>query len=117
MRLEIDALKCGSAFDFSSGESGTRDLGLAVRLVELGEVLYLPNILEPGQSVCIVHGDVVPVESVLDCWAVGFVQEQKRRPQYAGTYAEDVTPDVMQEPVCVLGNLFSRNFGHWTEEL
>jgi len=88
-----------------------------VRFTELDDVLYLPNVLEPGQSLCIANGDTVPVESVLDSWSVGFFQERKRQPQHSATYEKDLAPETMVGRVCVLGNLFSRNFGHWTEEL
>lgn len=84
-----------------------------IRLVELDELLYLPDILEPGQSLCVAHGAIIPEESVLDVSAADFLRERHDQVRHRGVF------DTVRSPrhVCVVGNLFSRNFGHWTEEL
>src|SRR5262245_15067321 len=115
MRVPFDSLTCRSAFDLTSRDARALDLGRGssgpgVRLVELDDVLYLPNVLEPGQSLCIADSCTVPVESILDCWSIGFFREQKQLPQHAATYADNIVTEVLSEPACVLGNLFSRNF-------
>ena len=78
----------------------------------------LPNILEPGQSICLAEHRIVPKEAILDCCSVEFLQTSRgSNPEYQRRYGDDFDVDVCRDRVCVLGNLFSRNFGHWTEEL
>ena len=63
-------------------------------------------------------GQVVPVESILDCWSVEFLKSRlQSRPKDQNRYSDDFEFGTIEESVCILGNLFSRNFGHWTEEL
>jgi len=124
MMVDFDRIECLSAFDIphegmwvleAAGNASThaRD----IRLVELADILYLPHILERGQSICLAGQRVVPREAV-DAWSVGFFQAAWRRnPEYQRRFANDFDVASYGERVCILGNLFSRNFGHWTEEL
>jgi len=58
----------------------------------------------------------VPVEAILDCWNLGFLQ--RRRDQLPQPrYADDFEADRREGQACILGSVFTRNFGHWTEEL
>ena len=87
-----------------------------VGFVTLPDVLFLPHALDEGQGLSIVRQRTVPVEAILDCWNLGFLQRRRHRlrePRYAG----DFEVARRTEPVCILGSVFSRNFGHWTEEL
>jgi hypothetical protein len=118
MKVQFETLRCRSAFDMAVRDSSPLFRAIPARLGPTQLVgwtmSYLPND-EPGLSVCIANGDTVPLESF--SLLVGFLQERKRAPKHAATYADDLAPEFMSDRVCVLGNLFSRNFGHWTEEL
>ncbi len=92
--------------------------GERVRLVELRDVLYLPDVLEEGQSLCVAGRGFVPAESVLDCSSIEYFKNAWQ--QRAGddrTGPRTAEPHEFSGRACVVGNLFSRNFGHWTEEL
>jgi capsular polysaccharide biosynthesis protein len=89
-----------------------------LQLAQLQQVLYLPHVLGPSQSICIAQGHAVPLESVLDARTVDFLKQRKGlNPRSRAKYANGFEVDEIAGEVCVLGNLFSRNFGHWTEEL
>ena len=124
MKVDFHAIECASAFDHAGTQPIRthdrlfRDAGAPVRSVELRDVLYLPNVLERGQSLCLIGRSFVPEESVLDRWAVEFVKESRRRqPPEGDTYAGEFDVTLVDRHVCILGNVFSRNFGHWSEEL
>ena len=113
MRIDFDRLECGSAFTISAERE--RIAG-GVELVSVPDVLFLPHALGEGQSVCVAQGRMVPVEAILDCWNLGFLQ-RKRDELPAPRYTDDFDVRRRQEPTCILGSIFARNFGHWTEEL
>lgn len=121
MRVDFDRLECRSVFELAPASRSFAlqpDDPAPLRIVTVDDVLYLPNVLEPGQSVCLVNGHVVPRESVLDPFAVDFLRAARRRqPLDARPYAGEFDAVSVDQPACVLGNLFSRNFGHWTEEM
>ena len=124
MKVDLGRIECRSAFELPN--NGVRVLEMRgtaptqlqdVRLVELADVLYLPHILERGQSICLAEQRIVPTEAV-NAWSVGFFQTSRSsNPEYRRHYDGDFEVAVYEQPVCILGNLFSRNFGHWTEEL
>jgi capsular polysaccharide biosynthesis protein len=124
MQVDFNRIECLSAFDLPN--EGVRALeatthgwpaGAAIRAVELSNVVYLPNVLDRGQSICVAEDRIVPKESV-DAWSVRFfLSSWRSTPEVQSRYAGDFEAAVYVEPVCILGNLFSRNFGHWTEEL
>ena len=123
MRVDFDTIECRSAFDLAGNPSSLVEcpvdlLGPGIRVVELGDVLYLPSVLDQGQSICLHQERFVPEESVLDCSSVGFLKERRRKsPTADDKYGREFDAGSFNGTVCVLGNLFSRNFGHWTEEL
>ena len=124
MNVDFEGVECRSAFHMASAGpvapafGGSDASASAIQLVELRDVLYLPNILEPGQSICLAEGTFVPKESVLDPFAVDFLKSSRRNhPEFALKYAGEFAVESFEPEVCILGNLFSRNFGHWTEEL
>lgn len=86
-----------------------------LEVVRVSDVLYVPSALDTGQSLQIVRGRYIPIEAVFDEFTVGFV---KTRLVDRGTSSIDgfVDSDYAGD-VCVLGNVFSRNFTHWHEEL
>ena len=121
MKVDLDQVECRSAFDLvHHGEKTLHDADTpaAIRLAELADVLYLPDVLDPGQSLCLSEGRTVPVESILDCWTVDFFHRMRReRSGYRHAYLDEFDVERVTARVAILGNVFSRNFGHWTEEL
>jgi hypothetical protein len=125
MTFNLDQVTCQSVFDLVPERR--RRLGRVattprdwskIDVIDLDEVLFVPHVLEPGQSLTLVHDRIVPLESVLDCWSVEFFRESRRNNrEFRAKYENALEPDVVDDRVCILGNLFSRNFGHWTEEL
>lgn len=123
MRVNLDDVGCRSAFDLSPKISCVLPLGTTgggdadIHMVELEDVVYLPNVLESGQSLCVAKRAFVPAESVIDCWNVDFVKQSRATiPAFRAKYSDEFEADFFDEPVCILGNVFSRNFGHWTTE-
>jgi capsular polysaccharide biosynthesis protein len=124
MKVDFGRIECRSAFDLPNKRVRVLEATETaptqvqdIRLVELADVLYLPHVLDRGQSICLAEQRIVPQE-VVDAWSVGFFQTTRfTNPEYQHRYADDFEADAYVEPVCILGNLFSRNFGHWTEEL
>lgn len=126
MIVDFDSVECRSAFDISARSpvslpvQSTEDasIGGSVELTELRDVLYLPNALEPGQSICLAERRFVPTEAILDCWSVGFFKASRARDaRFKDIYSGELAVSAFDGTACVLGNLFSRNFGHWTEEM
>jgi capsular polysaccharide biosynthesis protein len=124
MTVDLDQVTCQSAFDLAPerrrrlGQAATPVDRPGIDVVDLDDVLFLPHVLEPGQSLTLVHDRIVPLESVLDCWSVEFFHNSRRNnPEFRAKYENTFEPNVVDDRVCILGNLFSRNFGHWTEEL
>jgi capsular polysaccharide biosynthesis protein len=120
--VDFSSVECRSAFELSGSSpvslpvEGESAHG-AVQLTELRDILYLPNVLEPGQSICLATRRIVPQESILDCWTAEFFKERHRQEQHRHTYSDDFEVASHRGTVCVLGNVFSRSFGHWTEEM
>ncbi len=123
MTVDLDRVECRSAFERAPDNGRTLRLAdgfdvANIRVIDVEDVLYLPHVLEPGQSLCLMQESVVPAESVLDCWSVEFFRTTRQRnPALGLQYREPFAPEFIDDRVCILGNLFSRNFGHWTEEL
>jgi hypothetical protein len=124
MKADIANLQCVSAFELAAEMAVILHIGNSsagtthgVSLTTLQDVLYLPDVLEPGQSICLVNEAFVPEESILDRWSLEFLKSQRQTGPQPGAYDGEVDANVISDPVCILGNLFSRNFGHWTEEL
>ena len=124
MRLNLDAIECRSAFD-GAPETAVREIagpsvagGAAIRVVEVEDMLYLPSVLAPGQSLCLIGERSVPREAILEDYVVDFLKKARSgQPVGERAYDDTFDPDLVRGRVCVLGNMFSRNFGHWTEEL
>ena len=92
-------------------------LGNRTPLIEAAmvqDVFYMPSALAAGQSVQIVGNHQMPLEAVFDNFTPRFVrQELLKRSLTELPDAEDT----IDATVCILGNVFSRNFCHWHEEM
>lgn len=87
----------------------------ALEITSLDDVLYVPSALEPGQSLQIVERHHLPLEAVFDDFTAEFV-----KPRLLGKGLRELSgfaPSDHPSDVCILGNVFSRNFTHWHEEL
>ena len=120
-QVDLHELAMTSALELADKE-GSRSYpvkfpidGPPIRIVRLADVLYLPSLLDTGQSVQIVRERLFPIETTFDDWASEFVKSQAQargRMKFSDFVDSDHAGDV-----CILGNLFSRNFTHWHEEL
>lgn len=86
-----------------------------IEFFRLADVLYVPSALERGQSLQIVGGRFLPIEAVFDDFASDFVKS--RLLKRGCVMFDQFKPSMHLGDVCILGNLFSRNFTHWHEEL
>ena len=119
--VRVDELAMASAIEIARSESGhvypivfSADTP-ALEAVRLADVLYVPSALESGQSLQIIRGRCLPIEALFDSWTPWFV---KPRILERGVSVFDGFVDSRHEgDVCILGNLFSRNFTHFHEEL
>ena len=124
MHIDFDGLECRSAFDIAGAECiRPTSLGFGdqqgIRLVMLRDILYLPSVLEYGQSILPGGAEAHPMRvRSLDCSSVQFLRESRQRTRNDQRhYSDPFEVITSEEVVCILGNMFSRNFGHWSEEL
>ena len=121
-KVTIDQLGCGSALQLARETSPSCVEELRhwpgeppIFLCKAQDVLYLPGALDVGQSLQVI-ADFVPVEGILDPFTLEFVK-QKRLFRKITRYDREFTAQRLDRDVCILGNVFSRNFTHWHEEL
>jgi capsular polysaccharide biosynthesis protein len=114
-------LASGSALELarSAGEAPRRleppGAGPILELARVRDVLYVPRALEPGQGLQVLEAGVVPIEAVNYEFTAGFVAAQLEARGVASF--DDFEDSALERDACILGNLFSRNFTHWHEEL
>ena len=85
-----------------------------IEVAAVQDVFYMPGALAPGQSVQIVGSHQMPLEAVFDDFTPRFVRQQLLKRSLRELPDAEETID---GTVCVLGNVFSRNFSHWHEEM
>ncbi len=119
-RIPINEIVGVSVLDIVRQAGGRIDkvkLGNGTPLIEAAmvqDVVYMPSALGAGQSVQIVGSHQMPLEAVFDDFTPRFVrQELIKRSLTELPDAEDTIDGI----VCILGNVFSRNFCHWHEEM
>gem|GEM_PF-3346932 len=118
--IRISDLAGGSAIELTRQAGGRVEkisFGNGTPLVEaavMQNVYYAPSALAEGQSIQVVRNRCLPIEAVFDDFTVEFVRQnlQKR-----GLTELPESDETIGGPVCILGNVFSRNFCHWHEEL
>jgi hypothetical protein len=119
--VHVGDLASGSAIEMVRGEGGAvhsivfSPESPPLELVRATDVLYVPSALDTGQSLQILRGRFVPVEAVIDEFVADFVKE--RVLARGAQVFEGFVPCEHSGEVCVLGNVFSRNFTHFHEEL
>jgi capsular polysaccharide biosynthesis protein len=119
-RIPINEIAGVSVLDIVRQARGRIDkvkLGNGSPIIEAAmvkDVFYMPSALSAGQSVQIVGTHQMPLEAVLNDFTPRFVrQELLNRRLTELPDAEDTIDGI----VCILGNVFSRNFCHWHEEM
>jgi glycosyl transferase family 61 len=120
--IEIDGLICTSVIEQvrdSTSPLSRLELGRGTPPIEIyrvPDVLYFPNFLQEGQSLQIVNRRILPLEAVLYDYMADFVKARVS-PDHREDYSTGVDVREIAGDVCILGNVFSRNFTHWHEEL
>jgi hypothetical protein len=118
--VKVEELASASAIEIARSEGG-RVYSIefpadspVLEAVRLSDVLYVPSVMGAGQSLQIVRGRFMPVEAVFDEFTVEFVKPRILRQRAT---LGDFVDSEHEGDVCILGNVFSRNFTHWHEEL
>src|SRR6266446_3347741 len=96
MRVDINSLPCATAFELSE-DRGNILLppsygGAKVEAMTVKRVLYLPNVLELGQSICVTLNGILPSAAILDRWTLDFVKKQlslSPKANYQGEFEAD----------------------------
>ena len=122
-KLSVPDLTSGSVLELARErfcQIEEADLGhgdtARIQVAHATDVLYLPSALLKGQSLQIVEGRFIPIEAVFDSFTVEFAKQQLTM-NGATIYDKEFETDEYEDDVCILGNVFSRNFTHWHEEL
>jgi hypothetical protein len=119
--VTVESLGTASALEITrqrNAKIGHVDFGAdspPLEIAALHDALYVPSALASGQSLQIIEGKYLPLEAVFDDFTAGFVRSRLLKQgvrEFSG-----FEPSEYQGDVCILGNVFSRNFTHWHEEL
>jgi capsular polysaccharide biosynthesis protein len=88
-------------------------------IARLRNVRYQPSALERGQGLQIFEDGAIPREASYYDYVADFAREQLCRRGISSLPEPSAADEVADEmgDVCILANLFSRNFTHWHEEL
>jgi hypothetical protein len=115
--VEIDKLSCASVLgkygygkDWKRFHSGFKSCRAMIDAIRADSVLYLPD-----AKLQLLQDGVVPEESLQSPWYLEF---EKNR-HFQGKLDKYLNPFEVEEEnenVCVLSNLYSRNFSHWISE-
>ncbi|MDQ3116816.1 MAG: glycosyltransferase family 61 protein [Verrucomicrobiota bacterium] len=97
----IDKVKLGNGTSF-------------IEAAMVPDVYYMPSALAAGQSVQIVGRHQMPLEAVFDDFTPRYVRQELLKRSLTELPDAEETID---GTVCILGNVFSRNFCHWHEEM
>jgi hypothetical protein len=118
--IRVDKIAGVSVLDMVRQAGGRLDkvkLGDATPLIEaamMPDVFYVPGALAAGQSVQVVGSHHMPLEAVFDDFTPRFVRQALLK---RGLTELPDAEDTIDRTVCILGNVFSRNFSHWHEEM
>lgn len=119
--ITVDALRNGSVLEMIRGDAGQLfavDSFAASPVIEVArepDVLYVPNAHNPGQGLQVVRDCYLPIEALCYEYTSEFIRERLLA-KGVTSFGEFVESDYPGD-VCILGNVFSRNFTHWHEEL
>ncbi len=88
-------------------------------VARLRNVLYQPSALERGQGLQVFDDGAIPLEASYYDYVADFAREQLSRREISCLPQPSTALEIadVQGDVCILANLFSRNFTHWHEEL
>src|SRR5207244_141396 len=115
--IDLNRLQCASIASAADASTRVGKLGgwaQGIEIFKVSDVLYLPDY---GIPVC---NGFVPEESInysshLDVRLGRGPGEAL--PSIADRLINRAACDRSSDEVCILGNIYSKNFGHWVEEL
>lgn len=119
--VHVEQLAGASVIAMVRGEGGDihRITGLSNRVpleaVRIANVLYVPSANNPGQGLQVARDRYLPIEALSYEFTAEFIRA--RLLEKGITHFEGFTDGDHHGDVCILGNVFSRNFTHWHEEL
>src|SRR5262245_29351704 len=89
-------------------------LGNTAHVLSAENVLYIPEL-----GLQILDGRFVPAEGIVDPGNLDYLQRQwsDRRSGEVARFSSYFPTEYVAEDVCILSNVYSRNFSHFTEEL
>ena len=91
-------------------------MGNTAHVLAAENVLYLPKL-----GLQIMNNGTVPAEGIVDPWNLGHLQRKFNRLYQstgeAAPFSSYFSPRYVAEDVCILSNMWSFNFCHFTEEL
>jgi hypothetical protein len=112
--LEISHLHIVSAF-----ERAEQVIQGPLPIARLRNATYQPSALERGQGLQVFEDGAIPLEASYYDYVADFARDQLCRRGISVLREPSGVDEVTDElgDVCILANLFSRNFTHWHEEL
>ena len=119
--VQVEQLASASIIEMVRSEGGDIQAitGLSdhfpMEAVRVADVLFVPNGHNPGQGLQVAKQRYLPIEALSYEFTAEFIRArllEKGILQFEGFVDSDYAGDV-----CILGNVFSRNFTHWHEEL
>jgi capsular polysaccharide biosynthesis protein len=90
--------------------------GNIVHVLSVENVLYLSNL-----GLQIIGSHTIPVEGIVNPWNLGWLKRTSipfyQEARESGPFASPFLTKYVAEDVCIISNMFSHNFSHFTEEL
>lgn len=116
---QVAGIECTRLHIVSAFERAEEVIEGPLPVARLRTVLYQPSALERGQGLQIFHDGGIPLEASYYDYVADFVRGQLIRRGIVCLPQPSTALEIanVQGDVCVLANLFSRNFTHWHEEL
>ncbi|MGC2412139.1 MAG: glycosyltransferase family 61 protein [Stellaceae bacterium] len=88
--------------------------GVPLKLAVMDDILYLPHMFNGCESICMTRDGIVPNESIGD-WHLDYVRSRCVKSETL--YKDEFEADYSSLNVCIIGNVYSKVFWHWTEEM
>jgi len=111
--LQAQALKLKSVISegLSEGKYNVREVNTSA--ASIAHVAFVSNVLyHSALNLQIIEGCYVPVEGIIDPFNLGYFKEHNK-----GLFVPASPVQFFDAEVCIISNLFSTNFWHFTEEL
>lgn len=119
--IDLAALTCQSVINDATPRlrplTAPTGFDAPIQIAECADVLFLPNVLAKGQGVCLFRDTIIPIESILDAETLDFIRPRWPQSETGAAYLQPFDVAYSDQTVVILGNVFSRNFTHWLEEM